>query len=66
MANEHSYQFARLLSMKDISEINRALGIVEGLTYAVQDPGIADRLIGAVERIELIINEENEDAKRND
>lgn len=63
MANEQNYQFARILSMKDVGEINRALGIVEGLAYAVQDPGIADGLIGAVERIECVINKESEDGK---
>ena len=51
-----SYQFAKILDMKDISEINRVLGIIEGLTYAMQDSGIADGLIGAIERIEAVIN----------
>ena len=46
------------LSMKDISEINRALGVIEGLTYAVQDGGVADGLISAIERIEAVINKE--------
>lgn len=59
MANEQNYQFARILNMKDISEINRALGIIEGLAYAVQDPGVADGLVGAVERIEVIVNKED-------
>lgn len=62
MTNERNYQFAIVLSMKDISEINRALGIIEGLTYAIQDGGIADGLVGAIERIEAIVNKENEDA----
>ena len=64
MANEKNYQFARILFLKDISEINRALGIIEGLTYAVQDQGIADGLVGAIERIEAVINTEDaEDGK---
>lgn len=63
MANEQNYQFAKILSMKDVSEINRALGIIEGLAYAVQDSGIADGLVGAVERIEAVIDKENKDGK---
>ena len=58
---DKNYQFARIFSMKDISEINRALGIIEGLAYAVQDSGIADGLVGAIERIEVVIDKENED-----
>lgn len=56
MANEQNCQFSKTLSMKDVSEINRVLGIIEGLTYAVQDNGVADGLIGAVERIEAVVN----------
>ena len=56
-----TYPFAKILSMKEISEINRALGIIEGLTYAIQDSGIADGLVGAVERIEAVIDRENAD-----
>ncbi len=63
MANDQNYEFARILTMKDISEINRVLGIIEGLTYAVQDSGIADGLVGAVERIEAVVNKENKDGK---
>ena len=44
------------LSMNDISIINRALGVIEGLTYAVQDQGVADGLISAIERIEAVVN----------
>ena len=62
MGNERNYTFAKILSMNDISAINRALGMIEGLTYAVQDSGIADALVGAVENIEAIINKENKDA----
>ena len=58
MANEQKFDLTRTLSMKDISEINRAIGIVEGLAYAVQDPGVADGLIGAVERIDVVVNME--------
>lgn len=58
-ANEQNYTFARVLTMKDISEINRVLGIIEGLTYAVQDSGVADGLVGAVERIEAVVNKED-------
>ena len=61
MTNEQNYQFAKIFSMKEISEINRALGIIEGLTWAVQDAGISDGLIGAIKRIECVINKENED-----
>ena len=50
------------LSMKDISEINRALGIIEGLTYAIQDGGIVDGLVGAIERIEAVVNRGEENA----
>jgi len=59
MENKQNYQFTRILSMKDISEINRVLGIIEGLTYAVQDSGVADGLVGAVERIEAVVNKED-------
>lgn len=55
---EQSYQFARVLSMKDVSEINRVLGIIEGLCYAVDDPGVSDGLTSAIERIEAVINKE--------
>lgn len=57
MGNEKNYEIARVLSLKDISTINRALGVIEGLTYAVQDSGIADGLIGAIERIEAVVGE---------
>lgn len=56
MSTEQNYQFAKILNMDDISTINRALGVIEGLAYAVQDPGIADGLVGAVERIEAVID----------
>lgn len=59
MENEQNYQFARILSLKDISEINRVLGIIEGLTYAVQDSGVADGLVSAIERIEAVVNKED-------
>ena len=48
--------------LKDISEINRALGVIEWLTYAIQDDGVANGLIDAVTRIEAVVNKENEDA----
>lgn len=48
------------LSIKDISEINRFLGVIEGLTYAIQDAGVADGLMYAIERIEAVINKEND------
>ena len=63
MENKQNYPFAIILSMKDISAINRALGMIEGLAYAVQDHGIADGLVGAIENIEAIINKENENGK---
>lgn len=55
--------FAKILTIKDVSEINRVLGIIEGLSYAVQDCGVADGLANAVERIEIVLNEDNEDDK---
>lgn len=61
---ERNYTFARVLSMKEVSTINRALGVIEGLTYAVQDPGVADGLIGAIERIEAVICEVDEDENK--
>lgn len=61
MTTEKNYQFAKILSMKDISAINRALGVVEGLAFAVQDQSVADGLIGAIENIDAIINTEDED-----
>ena len=57
MANEKNCEIVSVLSLKDISAINRALGVIEGLTYAVQDSGVADGLVGAIERIEAIIGE---------
>ena len=62
MENEKKFLFARVLDMKSVSEINRALGIIEGLAYAVQDSGIADGLVSAVERIEAVIDKETIDA----
>ncbi len=59
MTNERNYQFARTLDLKDISEINRVLGIIEGLTYAVEDQGVADGLVSAIERIEAVVNKED-------
>lgn len=49
------------LSLKDISEINRVLGVLEGLSYAIQDDSLANGIISAVERIETVVNKENED-----
>lgn len=63
MANEQNYEFARILTMKDISEINRVLDVIKGLTYGVRDSGIADGLVGDVERIEAVVNKENQDGK---
>lgn len=40
------------LSLKEIIIIKRALGVIEGLTYAVQDTVVADGIVGAIERIE--------------
>jgi hypothetical protein len=57
MENEKNYEIARVLSLKDIITINRSLGVIEGLTYAVQDQDIADGLIGAIERIEAVVGE---------
>lgn len=61
--NEKTYPFVKILSMKDIGEINRALGVIEGLVYAVQDPGIADGLVGAIERIEAVVDMRAEDGE---
>ena len=57
---EQNYQFAKILDMKDISEINRVLGIIEGLCYAIDDPGVNDGLLNAIERIEAVINKEEQ------
>ena len=51
------------LSRNDISIINRALGVLEGLTYAIQDGGVADGIISAIERIETVVNRGEEDGK---
>lgn len=59
MGNEKNFTFARVLTLQDISEINRVLGIIEGLSYAVQDAGVADGLVSAVERIEAVVNKED-------
>ena len=53
------FQYVKEISMRDISAINRALGVIEGLIFSVPDQGVADGLIGAVETIDLIINKEN-------
>ena len=63
MENKQNYPFAIILSMKDIGTINRALGMIEGLAYAVQDPGIADGIVDAIECIEVVIDKENKDGK---
>ena len=47
------------LSTNDISVINRSLGVIEGLSYAVQDPGVSDGIISAIERIEAVVNKGN-------
>ena len=59
MANEKNFRLARVLDMKDISEINRVLGILEGLSYGIQDCGIADGVANAIERIEAVVNKED-------
>lgn len=51
----------RTLSLEDISMINRALGIIEGVAYAVQDSGIAEGLASAIELIDAIIDKEGEE-----
>lgn len=56
---EQNYQFARVLSMKDVSEINRVIGILEGLSYGIQDAGIADGIVNVIERIEAVVNRED-------
>lgn len=58
---EQNDQITRVLSMQDMSEINRVLGVIEGLTYGVDDPGVADGLAIAVERIDAIINKGGND-----
>ena len=60
MTDVKVFQYVKEMSMKDISAINRALGVVEGLAFAVQDQGVADGLIGAVESIDAIINKGDE------
>lgn len=49
-------KFALSLTIKDVSDINRVLGVIEGLTYAVHDDGVANGLIDAIERIEAVVN----------
>lgn len=49
------------LSIKDISEITRVLGYIEGLTYAVTDGEVVDGLVRAVERIDAVVNRGNGD-----
>lgn len=61
MANEN--QYVKRLTLKDVSEINRVLGIIDGIQYAIQDAGIADGLLNAIERIEAVVNKEDEDGK---
>lgn len=61
MTDDAKIEFVKVLTMKDISTINRALGVIEGLTSAVQDPGVADGLVGAIERIEAVVGEVEED-----
>ena len=58
------FQYVKEISMQDISAINRALGVIEGLAFAVQDASIADALIGAIESIDVIINKENKDGNQ--
>lgn len=43
------------LTLADISEINRALGMIEGVTFALNDDGIAQGIMEAVERIDAVI-----------
>lgn len=46
------------LTLADISEINRALGMIEGLAYAVNDDGIVTGIMDAVGKIDAVINKE--------
>lgn len=50
----------KTLSLKDLSEINRALGILEGLSYGVDDDGIANGIAEAIERIDHVVNMEGQ------
>ena len=59
MEKERNFQFARVLTLQDISEINRVLGILEGLSYGINDCGIADGIANAIERIEAVVNKED-------
>ena len=59
MEKERNFQFARVLTLQDISEINRALGILVGLSYGINDCGIADGIANAIERIESVVNKED-------
>ncbi len=48
----------KVLSVSDLSEINRALGVLEGLTYGVDDDAVANGIAEAIERIDHVINRE--------
>lgn len=48
----------KVLSVSDLSEINRALGVLEGLTYGVDDDAVANGIAEAIERIDHVISRE--------
>lgn len=48
----------KVLSVSDLSEINRALGVLEGLTYGVDDDAVANGIAEVIERIDHVINRE--------
>ena len=56
MIDEKIFTYKKEISLQDISVINRALGVIEGLAISEQDASVADGLIGAVESIDAIIN----------
>lgn len=44
------------LSAKDIGEIERALGIVEGVAWTAENNTVADALFSALETIDTVLN----------
>jgi hypothetical protein len=55
MANEDRFQFVRMLSMKDISKINRALGRIEAMAMPFEATPLGITLIAAVKLIDSVI-----------
>ena len=56
MIEEKIFTYQKEIAMQDISVINRALGVIEGLVFSVEDASVVDAIIGAIESIDAIIN----------